>query len=146
MTVLLCLFNLSECVVLFGCLIAMVSAGRKSLIVVWWMRVTSTLARSSVCQMTPLCEEVLDKVLLHRSCLVRKLCQPSAYGCNPDKVQHRHHALCGFTSHLKPRQCSCCCTCCRALAVVLLLLYSCCFALREDVMMYGQKAFRMWAL
>ncbi|DBB05024.1 TPA: hypothetical protein ACH3X3_010295 [Trebouxia sp. C0006] len=32
-----------------------------------------------------LCEEVLDKVLLHRSCLVRKLCQPSAYGCNPDK-------------------------------------------------------------
>ena len=93
-----------------------------------------------------LCEEVLDKVLLHRSCLVRKLCQPSAYGCNPDKVQHRHHALCGFTSHLKPRQCSCCCTCCRALAVVLLLLYSCCFALREDVMMYGQKAFRMWAL
>ncbi|KAL0040472.1 hypothetical protein WJX77_008119 [Trebouxia sp. C0004] len=32
-----------------------------------------------------LCEEVLDKVLLHRSCLVRKLCQPSAYGSITDK-------------------------------------------------------------
>ncbi|KAL0025400.1 hypothetical protein WJX79_004252 [Trebouxia sp. C0005] len=31
-----------------------------------------------------LCEDVLDKVLLHHSCLVRKLCQPSAYGCNTD--------------------------------------------------------------
>ncbi len=33
-----------------------------------------------------LCEEVLDKVLLHSSCLLRKLCQPSAYGSMPDKV------------------------------------------------------------
>ena len=39
-----------------------------------------------------LCEEVLDKVLLHSSCLLRKLCQPSAYGSITDKVHHQHHA------------------------------------------------------
>lgn len=33
-----------------------------------------------------LCEEVLDKVLLHSSCLLRKLCQPSAYGSMTHKV------------------------------------------------------------
>ncbi len=70
-----------------------------------------------------LCEEVLDKVLLHRSCLVRRLCQSSAYGCNTDEVHRRHHALYGFTSNLKPRQCSCPCICCCALVVVLSLLH-----------------------
>lgn len=39
-----------------------------------------------------LCEEVLDKVLLHRSRLVRTLCQPSAYGGITDEVHHHHHA------------------------------------------------------
>ncbi len=43
-----------------------------------------------------LCEEVLDKVLLYRSRLVRKLCQPFAYGSITDKVQH--HAICGCKS------------------------------------------------
>ncbi len=79
-----------------------------------------------------LCEEVLDKVLLHRSCLVRKLCQPSAYGSITDKVHHHHHALCGSKSCLKSRQCSCCC------ALVI--------ALDGHVMIYGQKAVCIWAL
>ena len=86
-----------------------------------------------------LCEEVLDKVLLHRSCLVRKLCQPSAYGCNPDKVHHCHHASCGSKSCLKTMllllhllSCSCCC----ALVV----------ALHGRVLVYGQTAFFIWAL
>ena len=67
-----------------------------------------------------LCEEVLDKVLLHRSRLVRTLCQPSAYGGITDEVHHHHYAL---PSCLKSRQCSCCCTSRRALVVVLLLLH-----------------------
>ncbi len=33
-----------------------------------------------------LCEEVLDKMLLHSSCLLRKLCQPSADGSMTHKV------------------------------------------------------------
>ncbi len=80
-----------------------------------------------------LCEEVLDKVLLHRSCLVRKLCQPSTYGIT-DKVHYHHHALCGSKSCLKSRQCSCC-TCC-ALVV----------ALNGHVMMYSHEVFCIWAL
>ena len=43
-----------------------------------------------------LCEEVLDEVLLQRSCLVRKLCRPSVYGSIKAKVHQ--HALCGSKS------------------------------------------------
>ena len=49
-----------------------------------------------------LSEEDLDKVLLHCSWLLRKLCQPSAYSSIRDKV--RQHALCASQSCLISEQ------------------------------------------
>ena len=90
MTVLLCLFKLSECVVLF--LSPYCHGVCRTQVVDRRMEHESDIYASEEQRLSDdaLCEEVLNKLLLHRSWLVRKLCQPSAYGCNPDKVQHRH--------------------------------------------------------